>query len=516
MNYNKAIKLAGVMAIITVAAKFIGLVRQMVLTAAYTTEQLGPFMAAQNIQISLFDLTIGGVITAAMIPVFNTVLVKEDKEKALKFANEYINFILLITTLLTVGVILLAKPLMGFVLTGPQITPQDHILGVKLLRIMIVSVIFTGLAYSFVGILQSNGQFYIASILSLIANGLFIMYILVFGEAATFEGLAIVVVIGWVMQVAIQAPSIWKYGYRYKPTFKFMTPEMKSAFALSGPILITSWAQPLASMINVRMASYINGTSSVTAINLANQLYIVISGVFGYIISNLAYPYLARASVNDDATTLKNTLRTLIKSITFIITPIMVGLIILAIPITQLAYQRGEFMPQDTLVTGTALMAMSFGMLAFSYNEILNKTFYAMNDSKVPMKTSLTGMVATITLCILLPQYMGIAGIGFAIAIGTILTAVLNFGMISRKLKHFFGKEGWIEVGKIGIAAGVMAVVAILLREQFDHVFLKVIIPTVGGAIIYLGLCMMMRVSIMMMLLDFLWAKLKKGGNDGK
>ena len=505
------------MAIITVVSKFLGLVRDMVLAAFYSTgPELTAFLAASKLPLTLFDITIGGVITAALIPVFNSILIKENKEKAFKFANEYINLIIIVTSLLTIIGIVCAKGLMQFTLSGSDITEQTRALAVDLSRIMFASIIFTGVAYSLVGMLQSNGQFYIASILSLISNGLVIIYLFVGGNGASIHGLAVVMLIGWAMQVVIQIPSIRKYGYRYRPTFKVLSPEIKSAIRLSVPILVSSWAQPLSSLINIKMASYLNGGSAVVALELANRLYIVISGIFGYVISNLAYPYLAKVGILEDRGAIKNLLRTLVKSITFIITPIMVGLIILAVPIVQLAYQRGNFTLADSLLTGTALMACSFGMLAFSYNEILNKTFYAMNDSKVPMYTAIVGMVTNIVLSITLPRFFGIAGLGFAIATGTTVTAVLNFIMISRRLPAFFGKEGWIDIFKIALAATVMGCVAVFLKNQFDHVFFKVIIATCGGAVVYVGLCLILRVSMMMMLIDFAFAKLRKGGKNGK
>ena len=301
MNVNKAIRVASFMAIITVASKFLGLVRSMMLAAFYSTgPELTAFLAASKLPLTLFYITIGGVITAALIPVFNRILVKEGKEKAFEFANEYINLIIIFTTILAVIGIIGAKGLMGFTLSGNDILPETRQLAVNLSRIMFASIIFTGIAYSLVGMLQSNGQFYIASILSLISNTMVICYLIMCGPGASIYGLAVVMLIGWAMQVVIQIPSIRKYGYRYKPTFKVLTPPIKSAIVLSVPILISQWAQPLSSLINIKMASYLNGGSAVVALEMANNLYIVISGIFGLVISNLAYPYLSRVGLEED------------------------------------------------------------------------------------------------------------------------------------------------------------------------------------------------------------------------
>ncbi len=505
------------MAVITIVSKLLGFVRDIVLGAIYGTgPELTAFMAASKLPFTLFDTIVGGVITAALIPVFNAILVKYDKKKAFDFANQYINLILVITSMLTVVGVIFAEPLVRFTLSGPAITPETITLAVSLTRIMFGSIIFTGVAYSFVGMLQSNGQFYIASILSLISNGLVIVYLGVVGDGGTMHALACVMLIGWAMQVAIQLPSIWKYGYRYKPTLKFKTPEMLQAIKLSGPILVSSWAQPLASLINVRMASYLNGGGAVVAIELANRLYIVIAGVFGYVISNLAYPYLSKVAVEEDKEALKGLVQTLVKSITFIIAPIMVGLILLALPITQIAYGRGAFTPEDARLTGTALMSMSFGMLAFSYNEILNKTFYAMNNSRIPMYTAIVGMLTNIVLSLVLPAYYGIAGLGLAIATGTVLTALLNFMMLGRKLPGYMNQSSWMDLSKMLLATIVMGMVVVFVKQQVTNDFLQVIVATIVGGSVYLVMSILFQVSIIKMILDVLKSRLKKGGNDGE
>ena len=97
------IKTAILMVIITLSAKALGMVRDMLLAASYgTTAEAVAYDTASRLPLIIFDFVIGGVITASFIPVFNEILVKKSKKEALDFASGYVNIILLITTALTV------------------------------------------------------------------------------------------------------------------------------------------------------------------------------------------------------------------------------------------------------------------------------------------------------------------------------------------------------------------------------------------------------------------------------
>lgn len=519
MDYNKAIKTAGFMTMTTILAKVLGLLRDMVLAAFYATgPELTAFLAASKIPLLLFDVVIGGVISATFIPVYNSVLVRGDKKKAFKFTNDYVNLILVITIVLTIVGVLFGEYLIQFTLTGSGISTETRLLATQLSRIMFAMIIFTGLAYSFVGILNSNGEFYITSILSLVSNIIIIVYFILFREKASVYGLAITMLFAWASQALIQVPYLKKYGFRYKPSFTFNTPEIKMAIALALPMLISTWAQPLSSLINMRMASYLNNGSAVSALELANRLYIVITGVFAYVASNLSFPYLAKAEASGQKDVIKKMKGVLLNTMTFIMAPIMIGLILLAHPIVRVVYERGNFTAADSALTAAALMSCAFGMLALSYNEILNKIFYALKNSKVPMYTAMVGIACNIFLSMKLPTYFGIAGLGYAIAAGSIITALLNLIMMSKELGSVFEREELMDFLKVIVAVALMGLVVVSTKNLLEHKFLSVILPTVLGALVYFLACGLLKVSTLQQFRAFLNSKmrLKRGEADGR
>ena len=180
MEENKSggiAKTAILMVIVTICSKVLGMLRDVLLANGYgTTSAAVAFDTASRLPILIFDFVIGGVITASFIPVFNELLVKKGKEEALKFANLYVNVILVITLLISVAGVLLASPLVTFL--APDIEAETRVLAVSLSRIMFPMIIFTGLAFSFVGILLSFGKFLLPAVISLVSNLIMVLYFL--------------------------------------------------------------------------------------------------------------------------------------------------------------------------------------------------------------------------------------------------------------------------------------------------------------------------------------------------
>ena len=155
---------------------------------------------------------------------------------------------------------------------------------------MFPMVIFTGLAFSFVGLLQSFGEYNIPSIISLVSNLAIILYYVVFGKKFGIYGLSVTMVIAWSLQFIILIPWIKKFGSKVQADFKFKDPYIKQMLLLAGPMLISTWVQPLYSIVNQRFASNID--SAVTYIQQSNRLYIIVVGVFSFVVTNLIFPNL--------------------------------------------------------------------------------------------------------------------------------------------------------------------------------------------------------------------------------
>ena len=101
---QKMLLTAGFMAMATLLSKVLGLVRDSLLTAYFGSGlESDAFLTASTIPTTLFDVIIGGVISAAFIPVFNDIMSKRGKDEAMKFVNKFVTLIVCITLFIVVG-----------------------------------------------------------------------------------------------------------------------------------------------------------------------------------------------------------------------------------------------------------------------------------------------------------------------------------------------------------------------------------------------------------------------------
>ncbi|MBQ2664478.1 MAG: murein biosynthesis integral membrane protein MurJ, partial [Clostridia bacterium] len=174
----------------TLLSKVLGLARDSLLTAYFGAGmESDAFLTASTIPTTLFDVVIGGVISATFIPVFNDIRSKQSTEDALAFVNKFVTLIICITVLISIIGIVFRTQLVGFM--APEYEAEKQSLAANLTAIMFPMIIFTGLAFSFVGLLQSFGEYNIPSIISLVSNVAIILYYVTLGKKFGIYGLAV-------------------------------------------------------------------------------------------------------------------------------------------------------------------------------------------------------------------------------------------------------------------------------------------------------------------------------------
>lgn len=489
------------MAFATLLSKVLGLVRDSMLTAYFGSGlESDAFLTASTIPTQLFDVVIGGVISATFIPVFNDIMTKKNKDEAMKFVNKFITLILIASIVISVLGIVFASPLVT--LQAPSYEADKHILTQQLTAIMFPMIIFTGLAFSCVGLLQSFGEYNIPSVISLVSNAAIILYYVLFGKKFGVYGLAVTMVIAWSLQLIIQLPFLHKMGVRYRPDFHFKDPAIKQAALLAGPMLISTWVQPLYSLVNQRLAS--NVPSAVTYIQQSSRLYIIVTGVFSFVVTNLVFPKLSQAVASNDKKEANSLIVTSLKSIFLVILPIMAVFMVAAEPIANVMYGHGKMSGEGVASIGNLLRLYSIGMLALAANEVLSKAFFSMQDSKPPMRNSIVSMVVNIGLAYLLYHFMSTPGLALATVGGSVVNAVLNYICMVRKHPGMFAKSDKVTIVKIVVCGIVMYAVMYfvfnLLSGRIDtsSIIGSILTAGISGAaalIIYLAACLVLRID---------------------
>ncbi len=451
---------AVLMGVIILASKLMGLVRDVMIAGAFgTTIYAVAYETASKLPVTIFDFVLGGVVTSAFIPVYNSVAVKEGKKKAAAFAQSYMNLILAITGAIAVLGVIFAPALVFFI--APDLSAECAALAVSLTRIMFPMVIFVGLAFSFVGFLQSEGEYNIPAVISLVSNLIMVAYLAFAGRVlddslTAVTGLSVAMLIGWAAQALVQIPSVHKRGFRYRLTAPLLTPETKRAAKNTLPILAATWTTPVCTLINTRIASGIDGGRAINALGYANRLYIIIVGLFSFVATNLLFPHMSRAEAAGDFEEKDRLTRMSVKVLTFIIAPISVGVAVLAEPFVSLIYENGTFNSSDTAITAEALRFYAVGMVFAAVCEVLTKAFFATEKTKFPMIAAAVSMTFNVAVIVLFGSRLSVGGIALISGLAAAVNMTMNLIFAYREHLIRRNAHDYLDIAKTVVSAAVM------------------------------------------------------------
>ena len=228
----KAAKTIGVMAVIIMLAKVMGLLRETMVAGIYGQGMESDILnTATQIPLLFFDMVLGVAILSTFVPVFNKYIEKYGKDEAMKFANNFTTIVGLIAVIAAVLGMLFAEPLVNLMVPGYANVPGKVEMTAKLLRILFPSMIFTASAYVAVGVLQSFGEFTIPSLISVVSNGVMILYLIIFGDKFGLVGVSVSMLVAWALQLFVQIPHLIKFGFKYMPRFDLKDEGIKEAIA---------------------------------------------------------------------------------------------------------------------------------------------------------------------------------------------------------------------------------------------------------------------------------------------
>ena len=451
-----------VVMVITLLGKVLGLVRDRLLAVNYGTGmEANAFYTASRIPRVFFDAVFASAIAACFIPVFSEYLTKQGKEKAFRFAGTFLTVMAVLTAVLSAAGMGLAGPLVELFADGyDESTAQ---LAVQLTRIMFPTVLFTGVAFSFVGILQSLDEFNIPALISTVSNLVIIGYYVACNERFGIYGLAAAFLLGWLLQAVVQVPALRKKGFRYVPGLDWRGEGMKKVFALMVPVMVSTWVQPINLTINSKFGSRLYGGAGVSAIEIATNLYLIIAGVFVLSVTNVIFPRLARHSAQGEGQAFRDTLRQTVHTTLFFVLPMCAGLMVLSRPLVSFVYGGGLFDAFSVDITAQGLVWVSLGMVGYAVQNILSRAYFARQDGRTPLAAGAVSIAVNLLLCVVLSGRLQVAGLAIASAVSSTVYALLLLLPLEKKGARVFTRAFWTDMGKTLAATLLMALAAWLV-----------------------------------------------------
>ena len=480
-HQNSSTKTISAVMAITLLGKLLGLYRDRLLAVHYGTGmEANAFYTASRIPRVFFDAVFASAIAACFIPAFTECLAKRGQKKAFQFAGSFITAITLVSALLTVLGMLCAGPLVTLFADGYD--APTAALAAELTRIMFPTVLFTGAAFSFVGILQSLGEFNVPAFISTVSNLVIILYFWTLNGRFGIWGLAGAFLLGWFLQGAILVPPLCRLGYRYRPGLDVRSEGMKKVFALMGPVMVSTWVQPINQAINGRFGSRLYDGAGMSALEYASNLYLVIAGTFILSVTNVIFPKLSRLTAGGRSGEFRSTTRQTLRFCLFLVLPMSAGLTAVARPLVSLIYGGGQFDAFSTGITAEALGWMSLGMVGYALQNILSRVYFARQQGRAPLVAGGVSIAVNIGLCQVLADRLLVVGLALASAVSAAVYALLLLLPLRREKIL----EGALpDLVKMSVAAAVMG---LCVRWSLGE--LALLLPAgKAGEVLALGLC---------------------------
>ncbi len=449
-------KAAFLVMIFTILSKLLGFGREIVLSYVYGASGItDAYLISQTVPIAIFGFISTG-ITTAFIPMFSRIKSERGQDGAINYTNNLINILLLLASVIVVVVTVFAQPIVKLFASG--FSGQTLALAVNFTRIAVFGVYFTALLNIFTGYLRLHQKYVIPTLASFPMN-IIIIASLFISSTTNIYVLAAGTVLAAASQLLLMLPFIRKAGYKYEPILNLNDQYMKEMMVIAFPVVLGTSVAEVKVLINRTLASGI-AVGGISALNYANRLNSFIQSLFVASIIAVLYPMISKMAAENNIKGLKAYISEAILMVNLLVIPATIGAMIFSKEIVALIFGRGAFTPEAIVMTGNALFYYSIGMVAVGLRDILSRAFYALQDTKTPMINATIAVVINIILNIILSRYLGIGGLALATSISAIVSTLLMFITLRRKIGAFGLKELITSFVKINIASVLMGLVA--------------------------------------------------------
>jgi putative peptidoglycan lipid II flippase len=465
----------------TMTSRILGVVREQVLAYLFGAgDAMDAYKVAYRVPNLLRDLFAEGAMSAAFVPTFARELATGGKPAAFRLATYIVSALLLITGVLVVLGMLFAEPLVRLFAGDYREVAGKLELTVLLTRIMLPFLTFVALAAAFMGMLNALHHFFVPAVSPAMFNvgsivcTVGLVALMPRWGLPAIAAVAIGTIVGGLAQWLVQWPLLRREGFRYRPALDWRDEGLRRVLLLMGPSTIGLAATQVNVFVNTLLATR-EGTGAVSWLDVAFRLMYLPIGLFGVSIATATTPAISRMLAKGDTSSVRKTISDGMVLMLLLNVPATVGLVVLAEPIVRLMYERGAFMPSDTIAAAAALQFYALGLLGYSVVRIASPAFYAFGESRTPVTISFVTVLSNAALNFVLVEVMGYRGL----ALGTSIAALLNAGLLLVMLRR---RLGGIEGGAMASALARIAVAAVLmgLAAAGADAFLSTRIPGNG------------------------------------
>jgi putative peptidoglycan lipid II flippase len=470
---------ATVVALGNVSSRILGLIRETVISHLFgATGVVSAFRVASIVPTMIYDLLIGGMISAALVPVFSDYAAPERRQELWRLASALFTLTAIVFSVIVVALELVA-PLAAWLLGGGfdiSLLSQTT----TLMRLIMPAVFFLGLSGVTTGFLYANKRFTYPAFGASVFNAGIIVGALLMSDRIGIASLSLGVLLGSVLQLAIQLPGL--RDLRLSFSLDFSHPGLRRMAGLYVPVALGLVVSQVGIAIDRNLASR-TGEQSIAWMQNATTLVQFPLGLVAVAIATAVLPSLSRFATAADMARFRHTLGMGLRIVVLLIVPATVGLLVLATPIIALLFEHGAFEPYDTARTAQALRVYLIGLPFAAIDQLLIFAFYARKDTKTPVLVGVLGVFIYLGVALPLMGTLGMMGLVLANSVQLSSHAVV---MLFLSHRHFDGLRGQRLADtalRVLVAAGLTGLVAYLI----SHVANIVSSASLWGELVVVG-----------------------------
>jgi len=499
---GELVRSAGINAAGNVASRALGLVREALIAGTFgATAATSAWDAISGIPKMVYELLIGGMLSAALVPVLSE-YATPDRQDELDYVLSLLLSLAAVTLIITVLLLeLAAGPITTFLLPG--LDPKTRGLGIQLTRIIVPAVLIYGTS----GIIQAyhyaRKRFVYPSMGAPAHNLGMILGILLLANIAGIKSLSLGVLLAATAQLLVQLPGL--KGTRLIPCLRFDHPVIGRILKLYAPVLLSVIIANLGILIDRRFASR-TAAEAITWMAKATYLIQLPLGLVSMAISLAVLPTLSRIDASRDLHRFRATLSQGLRLVLVLIIPAGAVLLALGQPIIELIYEHGAFGVRSTACTLTALRIYLIGLPFSAIDLPLVFAFYAQKDTVTPVLVGIAAVGIYLAVGPLTAFSLGWGFLGLVLANSAQLAshAVLMLILFRRRYEGLGGYGIMAALLKSAVASACLGLVAWLAWAGCEQVLrgdgivleaLRVGLPAMAGAIAFVLVARLLRIS---------------------
>ena len=498
------LKSSGLVSGLTLSSRILGFVRDLVIAQVFgASASTDAFFVAFKIPNFLRRLFAEGAFSQAFVPVLAAAREEGGDARVKAVIDRVTGSFTLLLVLLTLAGVLLSPFLIQIFAPGFNEVEDQSKLAADLLRITFPYLILIALTALSGGILNTYGHFLTPAVTPVLLNLAMIFASLAlaphFDQPIT--ALAVGVLLGGTLQLAIQIPPLWRRGLLPHPKLALRHPDVRRVLDLMSPALLGASVTQVNLLINTLLASLLT-SGSISWLYYSDRLLEFPLGLLGVAVGTVILPHLSGSCAKGDEKEFSRTLDWGLRTLLLIGLPATLGLVCLAEPLMYTLFQHDHFNPEDARMAARSLIAYGSGLPGFLAIKVLVPGFSAREDLKTPARIGVYAvgvnlLVSVISTFWLAPPGFGHAGLALAASLAALFNALVLFGILRSRGLYRPGPDGGLFVIRLLIGNLVLGTFLLFIANALPFETLATmerivaLAGLIGGGLLIYGLSLL-------------------------